>query len=83
MDEQVYGTIECPCCDEEPQILHSETEQDGNIIIVSYYSKCPNCGTIFGTKEWYHQTDWEWIEEKEAKKVLDKIPNLCYNTYRK
>lgn len=73
MKEQVYGTMECPCCDEESQILYSETEQDGDIIIVSYYSKCPSCGAIFGTKEWYHRADWEWIGEDEAKKMLDKI----------
>lgn len=73
MNEQVCGTMECPCCGKNSQILYSETEQDGNIIIVSYYGKCPNCGTAFGTKECFHRTDWEWIGENEAKKVLDKI----------
>ena len=76
MNEQVYGTMDCPCCDEESQILYSETEQDGDIITVSYYAKCPNCGTAFGEKAWYHRTDWEWIGENEAKKVLDKITKM-------
>lgn len=76
MNEQVYGTMDCPCCDGEVQILHSETEQDGNTIVVSYYGKCPRCGTTFGTKEWYHLTDWDWIGENEAKKALDKIGKM-------
>lgn len=76
MNEQVYGTMECPCCDEDSQILHSETEQDGDIITVSYYAKCPKCGTTFGEKAWYHRTDWDWIGEDEAKKVLDKSLSL-------
>jgi transcriptional regulator NrdR family protein len=73
MEEQVYGTMDCPCCDGQAQILHSETEQDGDIIIVSYYGKCSRCNTTFGTKEWYRRTDWDWIGENEAKKVLDKL----------
>lgn len=76
MEEQVYGTMECPCCDNESQILYTETTQDGNIIIVTYYSRCSRCGTMFGTREWYRQTDWEWIGENEAKKVLDRIGKM-------
>ena len=76
MEEQVYGTMDCPCCDEQTQILHSETEQDGDIITVSYYGKCSRCKTAFGTKAWYHRTDWDWIGENEAKKVLDKVGKI-------
>ena len=47
MEEQVYGTMECGCCGADTQILHTETEQDGNIITVSYYGKCQTCGTVF------------------------------------
>ena len=76
MREQVYGTTECGCCGADAQILHTETEQDGNIITVSYYAKCKQCGTVFGIKEWYRCDSWDWINEVSAKKVLDKLGKL-------
>ena len=76
MEDQVYGTMECGCCGTDTQILYSETEQDGNIIIVSYYGKCELCGTVFGTREWYRCCDWDWIDTNKAKEVLDKHKKL-------
>lgn len=76
MEEQAYGTMYCGCCGEDAQILHSETEQDGNIITVKYYAKCNQCNTVFGVTEWYRCTDWDWISEPDAKKVLDKLGKL-------
>lgn len=41
-----------------------EVGQDGNTVTISYFGKCKRCGEPLGIKEFFVQTDWDYIDPK-------------------
>ena len=60
------------CGNDNNKVVTQEVEQDGNIVVISYFGICENCGELLGFKEFFKQTDWDYIDKEIVKKVLDK-----------
>ena len=67
------------CGKEDNKVITSKTEQDGNVVTISYFGICQNCGELLGIKEIFKQTDWEYINKEDVKKELDKTRKSWYN----
>ena len=67
------------CGNDNNKIITQDIEQDGDVITVSYYGICEKCGELLGIKEFFKQTDWDYIEPTKIKKVLDKKCKIWYN----
>ena len=58
------------CGTDDNKIITQNIEQDGNIVAISYFGVCENCGEPLGIKEFFHFTDWDYIDPKTVKEVL-------------
>ena len=67
------------CGNDNNKVITQEIEQDGNTVAISYFGVCEKCGELLGIKEFFKQTDWDYIDEENVKKALDKYRKVWYN----
>lgn len=67
------------CGNTDNKVITSKTEQDGNVVVISHFGVCQNCGELLGIKEIFKQTDWDYIDTETIKKELDKTRKTWYN----
>lgn len=67
------------CGNDNNKVITQEVQQDGNIVTISYFGVCEKCGELLGIKEFFKQTDWDYIDKEKVKKTLDKFRKIWYN----
>lgn len=58
------------CGTDDNKIITQNIEQDGDTVTISYFGVCENCGEPLGIKEFFKQTDWDYIDPKIVKETL-------------
>ena len=58
------------CGNPDNKVITQNIEQDGNTITVSYFGVCEQCGELLGIKEFFHFTDWDYIDPKIVRNTL-------------
>lgn len=58
---------------DDMNVIKTNIEQDGDVITITSYGKCSECGEYLGLKEIFRYEDYEYLDREEVKKVLEGI----------
>lgn len=58
------------CGNPDNKVITQNIEQDGDTITVSYFGVCEQCGESLGIKEFFHFTEWDYIDPEIVKNAL-------------
>lgn len=56
--------------DDDKNVIKREIEENGNILTITYYGRCSECGEYLGVKEIFRYEDYDYLNREEVKKVL-------------
>ena len=61
------------CGNPDNKVITQNVEQDGDIVVISYFGVCERCGELLGFKEYFEATGWDYIDPKIVKDVLSNF----------